>query len=182
MKKSDLIPLQDYIKTRNGDLYCFTGDGFVKKYCRIQINDYNDDLISIDGDSDWDIINVYRINQRFDLGNIESTIRKNLQNIKDGDVNPIWRRDEQVKLSHDEYAILRNLDKKCKWIARDKHGSLCLYHEQPSRADECWIGNNNVFRFFTMYGHMFQFVQWVNEAPYYIPGLLSWYESCSEEE
>lgn len=149
MKKSDLVPLKDYVRTRNGNLYCFIGDKLVREdgYYVETIN-YNDKLIFEDGDSDWDIINVYRINRQSILGKIDNILYKNLQNIRDGEISPIWERYEKPKLSRDEYIILKNLDQKYKWIARDAQGDLCLYYENPNRVDKCWLGNNIAFHFF----------------------------------
>ena len=42
------------------------------------------------------------------------------------------------EFTDDELCILRNIDKKYKWIARDKSGSLCIFDKKPKKSEEMW--------------------------------------------
>ena len=45
---------------------------------------------------------------------------------------------KKKKFLDDELCILRNIDKKYKWIARDESGSLCIFDEKPKKSEEMW--------------------------------------------
>lgn len=74
-------------------------------------------------------------------------------------------------LTEDEKVILRNIDKKYKWIARDKSGTLVLFFEKPYKKGNLWggdIGYSDIEYFY----HLFQFIKWSDEEPYKISKLL----------
>ena len=83
---------------------------------------------------------------------------------------------EPIKLSDDEKVILRNIDKRYKWIARDKYYNLGIYDVKPYKNESVgfWKNNNNIFdgRYFNAYNHLFQFIKWSNDEPYSIEELL----------
>lgn len=82
---------------------------------------------------------------------------------------------EQPKLSHDEYVILKNMRKECKWIARNIKNSLQLYLEKPTKDDYEWYEKEG-YMVFAGYDHLFQFIKWEDEEPYNIQELLEEYE------
>ena len=45
---------------------------------------------------------------------------------------------KKKQFSQDELCILRNIDKKYKWLARDNNGSVCIFSEKPYREDDAW--------------------------------------------
>ena len=76
-------------------------------------------------------------------------------------------------LSEDEIVILKNLDKKWKWIARDCSETLFVYDEKPERhiAREIWR-NGFDSEDICVFNHLFQFIKWVDKEPYNIEELL----------
>ena len=76
---------------------------------------------------------------------------------------------KKKEFSQDELCVLRNIDKKHKWIARDKSGSLYIFDEKPNKSGEMW---NNVihsdFIELNCYNHLFNSIQWEDEEPIYI--------------
>jgi hypothetical protein len=78
-------------------------------------------------------------------------------------------------LTEDEKAILRNLPKEYKWIARDKHeDNLCIFLDKPRKREgmglKQWVGFNASR--FDLFNHLFQFIKWEDEEPYNIEELL----------
>ena len=88
---------------------------------------------------------------------------------------------EPIKLSHDEYVILKNVDSEWKWLTRDAYGGLYICDKKPfkdgkdwdSYGEEVWLG---------IYKHLFQFVKWEDEEPYEIAKLIADYEREHEDE
>lgn len=84
---------------------------------------------------------------------------------------------EKPRLSHDEYVILKNMDKTYKWITRDFFSSLITVHgDKPKKEGDCWefrLGRN---RDVTLFDKLFQFIKWQDEEPYEIKALLDEYE------
>jgi hypothetical protein len=83
-----------------------------------------------------------------------------------------WK--EVIKVSDDEKVILRNLNKKYKWIARDKDSNvLDIYDEKPTKGTSFWaniegIGSERL----KLFNHLFQMVQWEDKEPTLIADLL----------
>ena len=73
------------------------------------------------------------------------------------------------EFTDDELCILRNIDKKYKWIARDKSGNLCIFDEKPNKNEEIW---DNVIRSdfieLNCYNSLFNSIQWEDNEPVYI--------------
>ena len=73
---------------------------------------------------------------------------------------------KKKQFSQDELCILRNIDKKYKWIARDESGSLCIFDEKPKKSEEMW---DNVicsdFIELNCYNHLFNSIKWEDEEP-----------------
>lgn len=78
-----------------------------------------------------------------------------------------------IKLSDEEKVILKNTDKRFKWIARDKDGNLFIYDNKPIKRESSWI-SEIIFNWFGMwiFNHLFQFIKWEDEEPYLIEDLL----------
>lgn len=86
--------------------------------------------------------------------------------------NLLWERKEKPILTEDEKAILRNIDKDYKWIARDKNTRLFAYPNEPYKHHGAlgWLGNNS--ESMQLFKHLFQFIQWEDTEPYLIGELL----------
>lgn len=81
---------------------------------------------------------------------------------------------EPIKLTEDEKIILKNIDKRYKWIARS-FGTLQVFEDKPYRRDcgEAWNfrkGRGDVLRPFN---HLFTFIKATDEEPYSIEDLLT---------
>ena len=75
-------------------------------------------------------------------------------------------------LTEDERVILRNVDKKFKWIARSGR-DLKIYAKKPKKENIGWyiVGIRN-FECLFMFNHLFQFIKWEDDEPYNIEELL----------
>lgn len=108
---------------------------------------------------------------------------------------------EPIKLSHDEYVILKNLSSELKYITRDEDGELNVFKTKPSknliRKDEkgAWASFVRVeFEEFDkpclkyvcydldLFSHLFQLIQWSDDEPYEIAKLIDDYEKEHEDE
>ena len=76
---------------------------------------------------------------------------------------------KKKQFTDDELCILRNIDKKYKWIARDESESLCIFDEKPKKSGEMW---NNVISTgyieFHCYNQLFNSINWEDDEPIYI--------------
>lgn len=77
----------------------------------------------------------------------------------------------EVVLTEAEKVILENIDKRYKYIARDKDGSLYIFNEKPTKEDEFWDAQLDCCRL-EGFEHLFKFVLWEDDAPYEIAELL----------
>ena len=77
---------------------------------------------------------------------------------------------KKKQFSQDELCILRNIDKKYKWIARDdEDGGICIFIEKPLRKKHIWdLERSSHYMFFSCYNHLFNSIQWEDEEPVYI--------------
>lgn len=80
---------------------------------------------------------------------------------------------EPIKLTHDEYIILKNIDKNYQWIVREKDNRLFLYKDKPYKGNKTWYGEN--WTSLALFNHLFKFIMWEDEEPYNIKELL---ENC----
>ena len=152
MKKSDL-KYGNVVETREGIKYlyhCKNSDKFLNLDYDgfLWIRNFDENLNIIDCDNGLDIMKVY-----------EDYTCKEL----------LWERKEKSKLTEDEKAILRNLPKDYKWIARDENGCLYVYASKPEKVITMWKGSGLPM---TPFDHLFQFIQWEDEEPYSIEELL----------
>ena len=76
---------------------------------------------------------------------------------------------EQIKhqFSEDEKIILRNIDKECKWIARDKNGNLFLYSKKPAKYGDSWSWDDGICNadYIDIFPDLFQSIKWEDEEP-----------------
>lgn len=73
---------------------------------------------------------------------------------------------KKKQFTNDELCILRNIDKKYKWIARDESGSLCIFDEKPKKSEEMWDNvTHSDFIELNCYDHLFKSINWEDEEP-----------------
>lgn len=93
----------------------------------------------------------------------------------------LWERKEKYKSTDCERAILKNLPKEYKYIAKDKNGNLYVYKNKPIKNYEYWSDyTSSEFCFPHLFHHLFQFIKWEDKEPYLIEDLLK--ENKNEKE
>ena len=154
MEKSDL-KYGDIVEARNGVKYVVYYNGsekalvsLISGWC-VGLDEYNENLTSAKDYTNFDIMKVYN----------DYTCKELL-----------WERKEEPKLTEDEKAILRNVPKDYKWIARDENGSIYLYKRKPNKGSYSWGMWSEISLF--PFDHIFQFIKWEDEEPYLIEELL----------
>ena len=164
MKKQELEKGM-VVETRDKLRFLVIGDNLEGKDGYLELQGYKDDMrfgnnhepgyINLDN---FDIMKVY----------------PNIFAIPDYNVmqQPIWERRETPRLTNDEIAILRNIDKRYKWIARDGDGGLCIYKDQPVKQGNPAWGCRTSYVDLSFFSNMFNFIQWTDSEPYVIVGLL----------
>ena len=90
-------------------------------------------------------------------------------------------------LSEDEYIILKNINKKWKWIVRDGYCNLTLYKIKPTKGISIWNVNqedytNYINILFDLFDNLFQFIKWKNNEPFSIEKLIQEYEDKHRDE
>ena len=92
--------------------------------------------------------------------------KKSYLNINDVAGKNVIKLPKKKKFTDDELCVLKNIDKKYKWIARDKSGSLCIFDEKPNKSGEMW--NNVIHSSFIELGcfnNLFNSINWEDEEP-----------------
>lgn len=79
---------------------------------------------------------------------------------------------EPIHLTDDEIVILKVINKKYKWIVKDKCGSLYIYEEKPWKGSSIWDNGYGNYVECHIFDHLFQFIKWEDEKPYSIDELL----------
>lgn len=80
---------------------------------------------------------------------------------------------EPIKLTEDEKAILRNVDKRYKYIARTIN-TLEIFETKPRKDDVFgWVRDKGVKDTLRIFGHLFAFIKSTDKEPYLIEDLLN---------
>ena len=156
-------------ETRHKLRFLVIGDNLEGKDGHIKLKEYNDDMrfgnnhqpgdITLDN---FDIMKVY----------------PNMFVITDYKVaqQPLWERKETPRLTNDEIAILRNIDKKYKWIARDIVGKLCIYKDEPHQTSYGWRAHQpstmEIWASLKPFDHLFDEITSSDKKPININDLL----------
>lgn len=86
-------------------------------------------------------------------------------------------------LSEEEYNVLKKLDPKYRYIARDFYKQLCVYEMMPEKDGNVYVAYFKTEMYLKSYQHLFKFVEWgYDEKPYLIPDLLKDYENCKDNK
>lgn len=94
------------------------------------------------------------------------------------------RGNDMTKINREEYEVLKGLDNKWKWIARDEDKSLWVFTDKPFRkrggiSQSCWdTETGRSYPLFELIGeiHLFQFIHWEDAKLYEIAELIEEYE------
>ena len=164
MKKSDLRNGM-VVETRHKQRFLVFDDKLLGQHISIKLKDYKDELL-------FDLCDKYGgiTLENLDIMKVYPVIYA----LKEVDRSriPLWERKETPRLTNDEIAILRNIDKKYKWIARDGDGGLCIYKDQPVKQGNPAWGCRTSYADLSFFSNMFNFIQWTDSEPYVIVGLL----------
>ena len=84
------------------------------------------------------------------------------------------RGSDMPKINQEEYKVLKGLDDKWEWIARDRSGELYIHEEKPKKFATDWVSERDYYLY--LGNETFQFIQWEDEEPYDIAELIGEYE------
>ena len=88
------------------------------------------------------------------------------------------------RINHEEYEVLKELDDKWKWIARDDNygGFIFCFREKPHKdiRKGGWSPGTTQYKYLGEYDLLFQFIQWEDEEPYNVAELIEEYEDSKE--
>lgn len=80
---------------------------------------------------------------------------------------------EGIKLTDAEKVILKNIDPKYKYIARDKvHKDLWVFEEKAIKYENFFWYHTGDSLYLAPFNHLFKFITWRNKEPYLISDLL----------
>lgn len=81
------------------------------------------------------------------------------------------------KINQEEYEVLKGLDDKWKWIARDEDSaSVEIFQAKPYKVGTVWMWEGYTCIDDIEDTKLFQFIQWEDEKPYNIQELIEEYE------
>lgn len=110
---------------------------------------------------------LYYIGYLYHIGDYGE--KKSYLNINDVAGKNVIKLPKKKEFTDDELCVLKNIDKKYKWIARDKSGNLCIFDEKPNKNEEIW---DNVIRSdfieLNCYNSLFNSILWEDNEPVYI--------------
>jgi hypothetical protein len=108
---------------------------------------------------------VYKVSNNTLLGKSSYSEKFYRSDVTINNLCEVIKLPKKKEFTDDELCILRNIDKKYKWIARDENGSLCLYYQKPKKSGYQWDGKYKVIE---MFDHLFNSILWEDEEPVYI--------------
>ena len=95
----------------------------------------------------------------------------------------LWGDEILKKINQEEYEVLKELDDKWEWIARDSNASLWAYKTKPRRCGGSIEWEDPVDgNYHYIYTDQFNFARWEDEEPYSIAELVEEYENSAEHE
>ena len=130
------------------------------------------------------IVKDGKIYNESNLMNTLDKYDKNLRSSEGGrlDIVKVYRliwKHEELTITSDEKAILRNVDSKYKYIARDYNGELYVYSEKPKKHECAWIAPSYMGSLSAI-DRLFKMVKWEDEEPWKIEDLLKLPEKDEE--
>ena len=79
---------------------------------------------------------------------------------------------KKKKFTDDELYILDNIDKKYKWIAKDKNGLICTFVSKPIKTErfwsDGWSNGESYASLEAIKNSLFTEIKWEDEEPIYI--------------
>ena len=79
---------------------------------------------------------------------------------------------KKKQFTDDELCILRNIDKKYKWITKDKSGLICTFVSKPIKTEKFWAGGwsdgASYASLEAFENSLFNSILWEDEEPIYV--------------
>ena len=97
-----------------------------------------------------------------------------VSNLKVNEIVKITKLPKKKQFTDDELCILRNIDKKYKWIARDKSGDIFGFEEKPKKDKYVWLCEeydyclDNTCCIDGLNQSLFNEILWEDQEPVYI--------------
>lgn len=111
-----------------------------------------------------------------DIDSIEKksylNIKKSYLNINDVAGKNIIKLPKKKEFTDDELFILKNVDKRYKWIAKDKNGLICTFVSKPIKTErfwsDGWSNGSSYASLEAIKNSLFNSINWEDEEPVYI--------------
>ena len=172
MKKSDLVSGKHIVETNNKRRYLVAGNHLpnIDGSGWFALSDFNDDL-------KHSSVYVRETVKSFNINKVyEIVIPMGLCDLTekmDAACKLVWER--KPELSEVERVILENVDKRYKYMARDKEGNLFIYSSREIEKfinEWCYCNDKGIHHSFVVFNNLFKMVKWEDNEPTLIADLL----------
>ena len=158
MKKSDLVSGKHVTEIREDEKrFLLLGDKFIaaEEFCEFRaiLPDLSHKTFE-----QLDIVKIYEIEEYQDL----NSMLKRKKGLK-----LVWER--KPELSDAERVILKNIEKRYKYIVRDEDGEMEVSKDFPIKKRDYWFANGSASFPFC---NLFKMIQWEDSKPILISDLL----------
>ena len=103
---------------------------------------------------------------------VDSTKKKSYLNINDVVGKNIIKIPKKKEFTDNELFILKNVDKKYKWMAKDKDGLICTFVSKPIKTEKLWSdgwsNGDSYASLEAIKNSLFTEIKWEDEEPIYI--------------
>ena len=111
-----------------------------------------------------------------DINSIEKknylNIKKSYLKINDVAGKNIIKLPKKKEFTDNELFILKNVDKRYKWIAKDKNGLICTFVSKPIKTErfwsDGWSNGSSYASLEAIKNSLFNSINWEDEEPVYI--------------
>ena len=94
--------------------------------------------------------------------------KKSYLNITDVAGKNIIKLPKKKQFSQDTLNFFKCIDKRCKYIAKDKNGAICVYDSRPIKNEKWWDNDEWFYRLAAIKDSLFDEILWEDEEPVYI--------------
>ena len=95
-----------------------------------------------------------------------------VSNLKVNEIVKITKLPKKKQFTDNELYILNNIDKKYKWIAKDKSGLICTFVSKPIKTErfwsDGWSNGESYASLEAIKNSLFTEIKWEDEEPVYI--------------
>ena len=102
--------------------------------------------------------------------------KKSYLNINDVAGKNVIKLPKKKEFTDDELCVLKNIDKKYKWITKDRDGEMWIYDDKPKKEDNVWIWTKKPCSFKSLdmiKNSLFTEIKWEDEEPVYIDDYIN---------